>query len=478
MSQSKIISYIHQLPNKQKERFRLFVHSPYFNQHKKTKTLLNFILDSKKFQSENIDRELLFKKLFPEEEAYDEQKLFNVMSYLNRLFQKFLANEHLEEHEIKEKLLVIESARSRGMLSIVDNRSKYLEKLINKDSKIDSDYYFANFRLFYLLGFQREDLRRKEQGMMQSMLDNFDKYYLAEKLRLACQLYSDMMAKNVEFDFTNLEDLLTYLRNNWNKFEDDLFIQLHYTILMSQKEKNPKYYHDLRKILDNQLEELRIDDQRSLYKSAYNYCVTRINQGNNDYRTELFELYQQGLSKGLLFDNNILSEWDYKNIITIGCVTDNFDWTQDFIEDYKHKLPGDKRENAYFYNKAAFYFHQENYEKVQDLLINVQFTDVKYHINATLLLLRTYYKTMDTEALLSLIETFRIFIMRNKEIQTNQKKGYTNFLRFKKRLVNIKHNRGTYSKEEYQEKLNNLKLAIKHTEPVMNEYWLEKECNS
>lgn len=481
MSQSKIINYIQQLPTKQKERLRLFVESPYFNQHKKTKLLLKLILDEKKCQSDQIDRSFLFKKLFPKEPQYDEQKLFNVMSYLNRLFQKFIAHELIEENEVQEKLLVLEGARERGMWGFVDNRAKSLEKILNKNANIDSNHYYSTFKLYFTQNFERRDgLEKKEQVLMQKMLDNFDKYYLAEKLRLAVTLYSDMMAKNVEFEFSNLEDLLEFIQKNWSKFEEELYIKLYYTIFMSQREKNPKFYEDLKFMLAEQLDELKFEDQQTLFKATNNYCIKNINLGENidHYREELFQLYQQGLDKKLLLKNNTLSEWEYKNIITLGSVTGKVEWTEKFIEDYKKYLPANKRENAYTYNKAAFYFHQEDFEQVQKLLISVQFTDVKYHINATLLLLRTYYKTMDTEALHSLIETFRIFIMRNKEIQTTQKKGYTNFLRFKKRLVNIKYNKKTYSQKDYHEKLDKLRMTIKNTEPVMNEYWLLKECNT
>ena len=477
MSQSKVVSYINKLDQKQKERFRQFVFSPYFNQHEKTQKLLTLILDHKKKRKGEFDRQYYFKALFPDAKKYDEQKLFNVMSYLNRLFYKFLACERLEADEVQEKLFILEQARSQGMHNVLDNRGKYLEKKMRQQQQVDPAYYYGNFRLHYLTGFNLSDgLVRKEQDTMQAMLDNFDKYYISEKLRLVCHLYSDMQAKNFSFDFSYLDELMHYLRENWSKFEHDLYIRLYFTMFMSQKDPDPYHYKQLKDILAKNLEELKADDQLNLYKAAYNYCVVRINQGDNYYRMELFELYQQGLAKKLLIENGVLSEWVYKNIITVGSVTRHFDWTENFIEDYKDFLPADKRENAYTYNKAAFFFHREQYDEVRSLLINVQFTDVKYHINATLLLLRTYYKTMDTEALLSLIETFRIFIMRNKEIQANQKKGYTNFLRFKKRLVNIKHNKYTFSVKEYEDRLEALKKDIERTEPLMNEYWLINEC--
>ena len=92
MSESRVVNYIKGLPPKQRERFKSFVFSPYFNQHEKTKDLLCAILkyiNRKKYKDE-VDRKVLFKEVFPDEVKFDEQRLFNVMSYLKKLYQKFI----------------------------------------------------------------------------------------------------------------------------------------------------------------------------------------------------------------------------------------------------------------------------------------------------------------------------------------------------------------------------------------------------
>ena len=283
-----------------------------------------------------------------------------------------------------------------------------------------------------LAGLDSNDgIERSKDGFMQPMLDNLDKYYIAEKLRISSHLNSEMEAKNIKFNFSFLSELLQYLKDNWSIIENNFIIKIYFTILMSQNENDSFYYNQLKEILESkQFNYLHKNQKLDLYKSAYNYCIIRINRGENEYRNELLVLYQQGLDKGLLLINGELSEWVYKNITTLGCVLGQYEWTEGFINKYKDFLPVDKKENAYSYNKANLYFNKQQYDEVQSLLVNVQFTDFKYHINASILLMRTYYKTLNTEALLSLIETFRIFLIRNKEMPASQKKGYTNYIRF------------------------------------------------
>ncbi len=90
--------------------------------------------------------------------------------------------------------------------------------------------------------------------------------------------------------------------------------------------------------------------------------------------------------------------------------------------------------------------------------------------------MRTYYALHDTEALLSLIETFRIYVIRNQRITTEQKRSYTNFLRFAKKLVQLRHHASTYSKKALREKLDELAAKVENTENVINKYWLLEEC--
>ena len=140
-------------------------------------------------------------------------------------------------------------------------------------------------------------------------------------------------------------------------------------------------------------------------------------------------------------------------------------------------MPEDKRENAYNYNLANLYFHKNMFNEVKDALKDVQFTDPKYYINANLLLLRSYYALRDTEALLYLIEAFRIFVIRNRKIPTEQKRGYTNFLRFAKKLVMLKHHDFTYAREDLSKKIMQLRSQIEKTENLFNRYWLLEECH-
>lgn len=480
MEQSRLVKYIGALPAKEKEKFHLFVHSPYFNKHDKTVQLLAVIEKWLERPNGTLEKPDVFKKLFPQEK-YDEQRLHNVMSYLKKLYHSFLAYRRFEDTPFQGQLLTIEAAYDSNQFDLMKNRGKLLEKDLNKHACKDRHLYHTAFKLNKTMGYHGalyED--RSKPALLQSMVDNLDRYYILEKLRHSCHIQANVMMMNTAYKFHFLQELLAYIKDNWQEYENDTPIVLYYTIFRSleQEDDDPQPYQRLKYMLANEIPNLSKDEQGDLYSFAINYCIRRINGGDRDFQRELFQLYKQGLKAGLILDNGILSEWNYKNITALGCSLKEFEWTENFIQTYKEKLLVERQENAYNYNLAHLYYNKKLYNEALSVLLLVQFTDVKYHLNTTFLLLRTYYALKDTEALLALIETFRIYVMRNKKMTTEQKKGYTNFLRFAKKLVLLKHQAAAYTRSGLNEKLDHLHTKISGTRNVINKFWLLEECRA
>ena len=81
----------------------------------------------------------------------------------------------------------------------------------------------------------------------------------------------------------------------------------------------------------------------------------------------------------------------------------------------------------------------------------------------------------NTEFCLHRIEAFRIYVMRSRKMTTDQKRGYTNLLRFAKKLVLLRPQANTYSEESFSEKLKALKQKLVNAKNVINKFWLLEE---
>lgn len=474
-----MVQHIRELPSKSRERLRLFVNSPYFNQHEKTAELLDYLLKKIDSPASALGKERVHKALFPKA-PFDEQQLYNLMSYLNKLYYRFMAAQYTEKKRYQESLFTIEEAYDSHQFDVMTNRGKQLMKKLETDPVHDSEFLHTSYRLHHALGYYSGHyFNRAETNTFQQMLDNLDKYYLVEKLRNCCHLTANSLILNTSYNFRLLDELIAYLKANWADYQEERSIMLYYTALMSMLEEDePGHYQRMKHILAEDMDALSEKEGRDLYSFSYNYCIRMINAGQSEYQLELFQLYKQGLRQDLLLDKGLISEWDYKNIATLGARLREFEWTERFLQEYQEQLPPHRRENAYNYNLGNLYYNKGRYHDALSVLLLVQFTDVKYHLSTTFLLLRTYYALRDTEALLSLIETFRIYVIRNRKMTIEQKRGYTNFLRFAKKLVLIKHHASTYSRRDLEQEIATLRAKIEESDNVINKYWLLEECEA
>ena len=92
-----------------------------------------------------------------------------------------------------------------------------------------------------------------------------------------------------------------------------------------------------------------------------------------------------------------------------------------------------------------------------------------------LLEVRIAYDQADQEYALNLLETFRLYVRRNKNISVKDKRSYSNYVRFTKQLVNLKHQANFMDRKSYDKKLSALHQTIGETDPLVAKQWLMRE---
>ncbi|MCC6725445.1 MAG: hypothetical protein IT258_13135 [Saprospiraceae bacterium] len=149
----------------------------------------------------------------------------------------------------------------------------------------------------------------------------------------------------------------------------------------------------------------------------------------------MFALYRIALVREIIFDNGLLNPHHYKNIITVALHIRELTWAETFIQDYTQRLPKADQENALNYNLAHVYFYQKRYDRVIELLQEVEYQTIAYALGSRMLLLRTYFEQGEDQALDSLLDSYRIFLRRNRLISKAVKQQYLNMLRFTRKVV-------------------------------------------
>lgn len=418
--------------------FEKLVYSPFFNVNDDVKSLF---IELKKlfpaFDDKQTGKKEIFRMLFPGK-RFNEQKLRYVMTDLTRLIEEFLVQKQFAENDTLKKHLLLQSLDQRDL-------DKYFQQHISDAYSSQRRSPFRDSFFYEWQAMLEEDsyvwTSRKDNraidSSLQSLVDNIDIHYLAKKLKYSCEIINRMNVLQVEYNISFLDNTLEFLKQN--SFNHVPAIMIYFQVLLTLREsENEKHYKNLKLLLAEHLDKFPPAELRDIYGFVQNYCIRQINLGNTDYLRELFENYKTLIENEIIIENNVLAQFDFKNIVTIALRLNEFKWTENFIQKYSKLLSSDFRQNAINYNMARLQYSRQQYHQALKLLLEVEFTDVYYHLDSKALLLRTYYELEDWEPLISLINTFKIYLKRNKLISEYQRTTYNNLVKFVRKLSRIK----------------------------------------
>ncbi len=465
-----------------------FVHSPYFNKHERLMAFADYLLVHIPEDNEpDLDRELIFEHLFPGEE-YHEQRLADLMSYLVKLLEQFFAQQHFESRGFNQDYHLMADLAQRDLEKSYNKAFRTLKKS-QKKKKIKNENFYMQEYLFWDESdhyYMRQQQRTTDESL-QHKVDALDHFYLAAKLKNACEMANRQNVIEVNYNHWLTEELLRSLKANIGDYEDHPAIVVYYHILQCLTEPNDHAHFDrLKEVMqrhgkhfaqktENEREKEEI---RYMYLYVQNYCIHNINKGNRQYLRELFELYQWLLESEIILDEREeLSQWDYKNIVSAGHRLDEFEWTEKFVYKYKDKLPEHARENAFNYNLAVLLYHKPDYKQSKRVLQSVEFDDVYYAVGGRALLMRIYYETDDFDPLYSLIDSFQIYMRRNKKISSYQKELHQNFIKIMRKLTNMKVKLIADASAVEQQDVEQLRALIDEYKQVAYTGWLFKRLD-
>lgn len=438
MKDTKLIHYLSTLSKVELNAFGRFVNSPFLNANPLCIELLNQLeAYYPEFEEEKVSKERMFKKLFPKEKL-DVQKIRYVMTDLTRLLEEYFIYQEYSEHLAQKKHHLVTALSKRKLRKYAGQHQRQAAELLEKQPYRDGSYH-TNLLLVqedaYLLSAAQDE--RSLDSDLQSLSTNMDIAYLAKKLKYTCEIINRMNVLGVKYELPFLPNILDYLKVN--PHDDIPAIAVYYKVLMTLTEsENEQHYKELKQVLTKWNDSFPVKELRDTWGFAQNYCIRKINTGNAGYFQELFTNYTFLLEKEIIIENGFLAQFDFKNIVTIALRLKEFKWVESFIENYSDLLEPTHRQNAIAYNQARLHYGREQHKEALKQLLSVEFTDVYYHLDSKVLLLKIYYELDDYEPLLSLIDTFRVYLRRNKLISDYQKLIYTNFARFVKKLTRIK----------------------------------------
>jgi len=381
-------------------------------------------------------REVIGKKLFPKKKMGN-QDYARLFTNFTRRIEGFMALEKYYSQPVREYTDLLESFNERHLDRYFPDMFQYLMRLHGRSPAGSGDYYLDTFRIEAL---QHEHLEARQQRStnknLLETLNALDIYYLVTKLRYCAAMLHYQEFLSLRGEVALIREILAHCADG--RYDGVPLLRAYYYTVMSLIEPDREgHFAAMKGIIFSNTATFAPATLRELFSFAIVYCINKINYGHTAYQREIFELYKQALAKGIILRDGGLSPWDYKNIVTVGLRNKEYKWTDSFIESYVKKLPGPEQQNAYTFNRARYYFATQKYDKVLDLLQDVEYSDIFYLLDSKTTLMKTYYELGEYQPLQSLKESFRILLRRKKLISEQNSTNYGNFARFAMKLYRV-----------------------------------------
>ncbi len=473
MHNTALVQLLRTLHTRECTRFGHYVRSPFFNRHEKIVALYDWLNGfAPDFEDEQMSRAGAWAALYPEE-PYNNTRLDNFTSDLLQLLYGFLAYLQYEQRPVLERRLLIGELLERDAEKHTQRNARRARRLLERQPGRSYESFLEQSMLEQQLDLYELNRRQRHfTGHLQRESDALDRYYWCNKLRIACDMASRNAVINAGYACHFLDEVRSVYENA-PELQAEPALQVYFQALqMLEQPEVETHYFRLVELLQERPEIVTADELRTLYHYALNYCIRQINSGEGEYYTEVFQLYELMLARELLFVHGQLTEWSFKNIVTTGIRIRAYGWTERFINQYRQYLPEEGRANAVAYNRASLYYARGDYSNALIQLQDVEFTDTSYHLGAKIIQLKSYYELDEPEPFFALVEAFKKYLLRNREISGYRKKANANFLQLARKIYELRLEAPGLRKDALETRLKALRKEMDSSTEVANKSWL------
>ncbi len=452
-------------------RLSRYLESPYFNRNEKLLKIYYAIeLDTRSGDSKVLTKASIWETIYPNE-PYQDEKFRKHCSQLMDLTEAWLAQEIFEENSLHKAKYLLEAVHEKQLERLYSSAINSARTNIARQVLKPATFYYYNYELESLL-YKLERIEEKRIGKknidkinLTTIVNNLDYFYIAEKLKYYCTLLSWSKIITIKDTSLFIEDIIRIAQKDELKSIPPIAVYLRVYFTLTDSD-NEDHYYELKRLIYQYIHIFPREEAKNIYDSAINYAIQKINIRENKYLVELFELYKSALENEILLVNNEMSQWTFKNIVSNALRLKEYEWTEDFIKNYSIKLNEKVRNNAVTFNLASMFFSKGNFKEVLKALQEVQYDEIFYSLDSKSYMIIAYYELDEITALTSFLDSFNVYLLRNKEIPKDRKPQYSNLIKFTKKLIN--------STSKNKSELHLLRKEIEQSELLGKPWLLQK----
>ena len=440
MHNSKLIKILKTLSPEEFRLLKKFLRSPFYNY---TSSLIDLYEILRKyyptFESPKLKKEKVFERLFPNT-TYNDKKMRHTLSECTLLVEEFLVALKLREEQQLKKRILTEAYGQRNVYDLFErNTNELIEELENGPVGMETHNLISGLHRQYYF----HPLTKKNKLAVPSLnkaMQHLDQSFAFQKLKLSTEMRARSNYLQENYTVLYLESIIKNCEKNK---ENNAALSVYINLMTLFNTNDTVTFLKVKNSLQTNMALISESEQLSILGYLLNYSIPKVNSGDPFYSNQTLELYKIGLKSKLLIRNNRITDFTFTNIIAIGSLLKEFDWTDNFIEDYEFYLDENIRLGAKALGKAFLYFHQQAFSEVIEVLVNQKFNQLLHHLRSRSLQLRAFYELFQQddsyyEFLISNTYAFEKFIRRNDKIAKSRAEGYLNLISYTRKLANIK----------------------------------------
>jgi hypothetical protein len=457
MQKSVLYEVIQSLNDKEIRELNKWLDSPAHNHREDAVALFEYLAKN----PEAAEKEQIWKAIFPKQ-PFDDAFLRQVMYFLLKAIEDYLVFKEAKKEDIKPLLSLASVYRRRHLDKPFRQAVETAKRKLLHSPIRNSEYHFDKFSVEQEQYFFSVSSKATSDLNLQEVSDELDIAFVANKLRIACRMLSHQaLNKKATYQIGMIEPMLALVEQG--KMLEEVGVAVYYYGYRASTDRNePSHFEHLWQLLREHGPAFPRAELRELYLLSINYCVSRINVGQEAFFQKAFDIYKKGFEDEILVDEqNTVSKIIFTNSVYSAIKTKNYAWAEDFIAKFSTRLEEKIRHSTMQFNLSRVYYERGDYDRAQTLLREFDYDDMILNMVAKTMLLKIYYKTGEFDALESLIEAMRSFLQRKEVLGLSYKNVFKNIIMLMKKLLHL----NPYSPAQVEK----FKKAVMETSPIQEQ---------
>jgi len=480
----EIIQILKTLSKPEIKQFREFISSPLFNKNTSIISYYKELIKSyPNFLNINPQGTEIYKRLYGNKN-YNQSTLINLAFRLKTQLLNFLSvnnfrnNKHLSSEIIMDELL------KRGLFGIFKNYYKRVNRNINRYEREGFFYnYKINTRHYNYFKLSTKVIKKRHALRDISLLNNSNLYLTFFYITELISNYLIFKANAVKYSLDTIGDFTEQLINilqsynfneifNW-KNDNDFLVNIYLALLKAYTNfNNEKYYYEYKDVLIKHRKSLTNSELNFHYTRLINYCTLKENEieSIDKFSLEQFELYTTFINKHIYKSSlyEFLPVSLYRAVILLAFRLNKIEYLLEFIKNETKNLNIKDRDNLYNFGMAYYYYIMEDLEKASKSINNIKLDFFIYKYDIKILELKICFDKNEIQACLSIINSYKELIKRDKLLSPERKSHHRNFILYVEKLIK-KLDSKRADIEYYQNKLRNENKVL-YKDWLLNRY--------